>query len=494
MTTFREMQYGPLGKAVADAMPHSEADPIGVYAATLTLWSSAINGRILQPNGRPTVFWSGLVGRSKIGRKGFALATARAILDPSIGNFLNARRRKGLTSGAALVNALFEVEQESGSSEDGGDGRLIIMEDEWASTLQRANRDVSYHDVLIGAWDGSPVANTTKGKAGKREEQFIEEPLLGYHAHIQPGRWAPLVKPDVALGGVFNRIPLFLVEKSKNISSVTRRPLDSVSESKALTSAYQWTAQKTREMELSPEAAHAHDLYRIAFDDRMASLPEEFSCFIERGDENILRVACLLTAASKKTVVPLKAWEAAKALIEYSMECTEKLVNEARTGGGRQMKTNEQVVREVLVRYAGECTRSVMLRAMGTRTNADGLAALIEKMPDVVMETRPGSAKGGPKPTIIKFADVDQEPEEKAPEPAPKPVKKVASKKAAAPAGKPTLTVVPAQGGEKKPPAKKTPAKRAAKKEAPARTDEAVTKQEVVADQDQPVNPMAGLL
>ncbi|WP_327377655.1 hypothetical protein OG393_29130 [Streptomyces sp. NBC_01216] len=488
MTTFKAMQYGPLGKAVAAAMPHTEADPIGVYAATLSLWSAAVNGHVLQPNGRPTVFWSALVGRSKLGRKGFALATARAIVDPSIGPFLATRSRKGISSGPALVTTLFEVEQESLTSEDGRDGRVMISEDEWASVLKRANRDATYHDQLINAWDGAPIANTTKGKGGKREEQRIETPLLGYHVHIQPGRWAPLVKPEHALGGAFNRIPHFIVDKSKNLPSHIKRPLDAVKETPALTRAYRWAREKVREMELSPEAAARHDAYRLEFDDRMASLPENVSCFIERGDENLLRIACLLVAAERKTVISLKAWEAAHAMIEYSMACTEKLINEAQQGTGRQMKSVEQIIRESLTRYGGEATRTLILRSLGTRGNADSMEAAIEKMPDVVMEKRPGSAKGGPKPVVVRFVDATREHERPAVQQAQQ---DDVSQEHDTGEERPKLTVVPAQQkrAAKRPPARN--ATESAKKTAPRKR---AAKKVAEPPKRESSNPLAGLL
>ncbi|MFJ7901879.1 DUF3987 domain-containing protein [Streptomyces sp. NPDC096198] len=480
MSTFKEMQYGPLGKAVEAAMPHSEADPIGVYAATLSLWSAAVAGKVFQPSGRPTLFWSALVGRSRVGRKGFALGTARAILDPSIGGFLSTRMRKGISSGPSLVTTLFEVEQESLTSEDGRDGRVMIAEGEWASVLKRANRDATYHDQLINAWDGEAVVNTTKGKGGKREEQRIDVPLLGYHVHIQPGRWAPLVKPEFALGGAFNRIPHFLVSQSKSLPSNIKKPLDAVKETPALTKAYRWAREKVREMELSPEAAKMHDAYRLEFDDRCAALPENVSCFIERGDENLLRIACLLTAAERKTVIPVRAWKAAHAMIEYSMACTEKLINEAQSGTGRQMKSVEQIIRESLQRFGGEASRTLILRALGTRGNAASLTAAVEKMPDVVMERKGSGAKGGAPTFVLRLVDPEKNGQEQG-----------EREHQEEPEERPKLAVVPAQR-ERPAPRKRaasTGPKRPATKKAPAKKTALVRQKE-----ETPKNPMADLL
>jgi hypothetical protein len=65
------MKYGLLGEAVEAAMPTSEADPIGVWAACLSLYSSAISRKVKLDNGRPIVVWTVLSGRSAIGRKGY---------------------------------------------------------------------------------------------------------------------------------------------------------------------------------------------------------------------------------------------------------------------------------------------------------------------------------------------------------------------------------------------------------------------------------------
>ncbi|NEE33137.1 hypothetical protein G3M53_47815, partial [Streptomyces sp. SID7982] len=89
MTTFETMKYGPLGDAIEAAMPTSEADPIGVWAASLSLYSAAISRRVRTEDRRPVVVWTVLAGRSAIGRKGYALGTATAILGRSIGGFIH---------------------------------------------------------------------------------------------------------------------------------------------------------------------------------------------------------------------------------------------------------------------------------------------------------------------------------------------------------------------------------------------------------------------
>ncbi|MDH6705427.1 hypothetical protein P3T27_002137 [Kitasatospora sp. MAA19] len=420
MGTWDEMKYGPLGEAVDNAREWSEGDPVGIFAAALSMWSSAISGSVVQPNGRPVVVWTAMVGRSKVGRKGFALDTAYAALAPSIGSFLEKRTRKGISSGPALVNTLFEVVQETALSEEGEDGRVLMVEDEWATQLRRANRDDSYFDQLICAWDGKSMVNTTKGKAGKREEQRVDHPLLGFHGHIQPGRWVRLVRPDAALGGFFNRLCPVLVEQTKRLPTRIKKPLANVQETPALTRAYKWARAEPRVMALSDAAAERHDNYRAELEDQLMDLPEELSCMIERADEQVLRIACVLTAAERKTAVSVRAWEAARAFVDYSVASIRRLASEADSVGRRPAKPLPDVIRETLQRYGGEATSSVLLRALGSRANAAGVKAAVEQMDDVDMVRERIGGRGAPA-TIYRLADPKPAVVER-PKPAPAPI------------------------------------------------------------------------
>lgn len=68
--TFEEMKYGPLGEMVERAMPTSEADPVGVYAAAISVFSSAISGSVTMYNGRPVVVWTVLAGGFRLWQEG----------------------------------------------------------------------------------------------------------------------------------------------------------------------------------------------------------------------------------------------------------------------------------------------------------------------------------------------------------------------------------------------------------------------------------------
>jgi hypothetical protein len=397
---FESMKYGPIGEAVTNAMPHTEADPIGVLASTLAVFSSALNGRVIMEGGRPAVLWTVLVGKSALGRKGTAKRTADRILAPSIGGFMHSRTYAGVTSGPSLVNMLYTLEMDSPRSEMGQDGRALIVEEEWSSVLKRSRRCPTFSQQLRSAWDGAPISNTTK-----KGIQEVPRPLLGMHAHITPGEWAKYVSATEALGGSFNRYLPVLVERSKMLPYNHKAK---IGETKALSDAYHWALREQRVISFSADAGRRYDELRAIIEDRMAEMPEHLSCYMERSAEQVARVAAVFTAAEKKTKINRRALDAAWAFVSYSMASVEKLVMEASTASQKAVKTVPDMIREKLEMYGGEATSTLLLRSLGTRVTAASLKALVADMPDVEVTTERTAGRGRPA-TIYRLVEVEAE-------------------------------------------------------------------------------------
>ncbi|WP_051779269.1 DUF3987 domain-containing protein [Streptomyces sp. NRRL S-241] len=461
---YKLMGYGPIGAAVRTAMPHTEADPLGVHAAMLALYSAAINGKVMQPDGRPVVIWTALAGRSMVGRKGFALSTAEAVLQDAIGEWLSLRRQGGISSGPALVQTLFETEQDSLTSEGGLDGRTLVIDEEWPTTLQLTKRCPKYSGVLRTSWDGKRVSNVTK-KDGKRLEITVNEPSLGFHAHIQPALWSKFISATEAAGGSYNRILPVMVERSKRLRRrdyKTGNPLDEIKVSASLRLAYEWACKETRHMELSDASADRYDDIRAEYEDALEELPEDVSCFIERSGEQVMRVACVLTAAERKTVVTVKALNAAKAFVDYSVASVKQLISQTNVVKSRTIQPLDVKIRQKLEMYGGEMTSTQLYRALSSRYTAAQILNTAEDMEDVeVAEQR--VRRPGANPIIFRLVEVVPEPQPvQAVEPVKPPARKrVTARKTAAPAKKTTAAVPP-------PARPRTPRKAAAKKAAAA--------------------------
>ncbi|MFB7906390.1 DUF3987 domain-containing protein [Kitasatospora sp. NPDC056076] len=437
MSAFESMKFGPLGDAVEAAMPTSEADPIGVWAGCLSLFSSAISRAVRLESGRPVVVWTVLAGRSSAGGKGTALATTMRLLQPAIGGFLSTRTREGVSSGPSLVDMLNKFELETAGQPDGIDGRALLLEEEWAEVLKLQRRCPRFSTLFRKAWDGKTISNRTK----KEGLQAVARPLLGFHAHITPGEWAAYVSAKEALGGSLNRLLPVLVERSKMLAHNQKPGSVDV---RVLRDAYEWAVRETRIMEFERPAGERYDEIRALVEDRMAELPELLASYMERAAEQVYRIAAVLTATTKRTKITRKAVDAAWAFVQYSMHSVEKLVKEATDQGGRQlMKSTEDLVREVLARYDGEATSTMILRTLGTKVTAASLKETTDAMPDVEVVKRRLHARGAPA-TVYRL--VEPEPVEveqpdsvltpivaqgvKPPVPVPIKAKKVESKKA----------------------------------------------------------------
>ncbi|MFD8018910.1 DUF3987 domain-containing protein [Streptomyces lavendulae] len=454
---YKDMAYGPIGAAVKAAMPYTEADPVGVHAAILALYSSALNGNILQPNGRPSVVWTALAGPSRVGRKGYALATAQTIVRDAIGDFLMLRREGGISSGPSLVQVMAENEQDSMTSEGGLDGRTLILDEEWSTTLKLTNRCPKYSGVLRTSWDGGRVSNVTK-KDGKRVEVTVETPALGFHGHIQPSAWAKYVSLAEAQGGSFNRILTVNVQRSKLLRTARhkRNPLSEIKVSSSLRLAYEWARKEVREMDLNDAAAERYDDMRAAYEAQMDELPDDISCFFERAEEQVMRVACILTAAERKTVINVKALDAAQAFVEFSISSIKQLISQTNVQKARTVLPLDVKIREKLRMYGGEMTSTQLYRALSSRYTADEMYSIAEDMPDVEV-TQVRQHRPGQNPTIYRLVEPPAEVE---PEPVKVPARRRSpAKKAVAPPKKTTVATPPPARARapKKAPAKKTP-------------------------------------
>ncbi|MER5883071.1 DUF3987 domain-containing protein [Streptomyces sp. NPDC001941] len=445
-------------------MQHTEADPIGVHAAALALYSAAINGKVLQPDGRPVVVWTALAGRSMVGRKGFALSTAERVLSDAIGGWLVLRRQGGISSGPALVQTLWETEQDSLTSEGGLDGRTVIVDEEWPTTLLLAKRCPKYSGVLRTSWDGKRISNVTK-KDGKRVEITVETPALGFHAHIQPALWAKYITATEAQGGSYNRILPVMVKGSKRLRRrdyKTANPLDEIQVSGSLRLAYEWACKETRRMTLSDASADRYDDIRIGYEEELEELPEDVSCYIERSGEQVMRVACVLTAAERKTEITIKALNAAKSFVDFSIASVKQLISQSNVVRSRTVEPLDSKIRGKLEMYGGEMTSTQLYRALSSRYTAAQILNTAEDMADVeVVEQR--QKRPGANPMIFKLIPVLPEPvQEPEPVKAAPPRKRATARKATAPAKK--------EAAPRKAPAKKaaTPVKRAAEVALPA--------------------------
>ncbi|MEU3351309.1 DUF3987 domain-containing protein [Streptomyces sp. NPDC037389] len=402
------MFYGPIGAAVARIAPFAETDPLGIYVAALTLWSAAISGTVRvasRGSTRPVLVWSALVARSGRG-KGEALRGAHHVVGQALDRFLHTHTISGITSGASLVNHLWEQQEATSETEQGRDVRSLVLEEEWSEILKRTKRDTSFTTKLRTAWDGATLRNTTK-----EGPQEVKAPAMVLHAHITPSDWATYVAQSDAAGGSYNRILPFLLAAVPMMDDEVQFP---PVEGEALTEAYKWATAKPRVVTLSEDAKPLWRIVRRYARILSETLPEDQAVFIERTAEQTLRVAACLAASERSELITAGRLNAAFNLVRRSVQDAVQIVTRAaKQRAKKQPLSLADKVRARVLMHGGRATSSQVLPYVGAT------AAEVKALPGIVVEH--GKGTGGRPTVILSLDDADDRAPAAEPEPDVKP-------------------------------------------------------------------------
>lgn len=405
--------YGPIGRAVRKISPFLEVDALGVYVAALSMWSAAIGGTVKvssRGSARPVLLWSALVAGTGRG-KGTALRAALHVLDKSLGRFLATHTTSGITSGASMVNHLWEQQEATAETEHGRDVRALVVEEEWSEVLRRVKRDASFTTKLRTAWDGATLRNTTK-----EEAQEVRDPAMVLHTHVTPSDWDKYVGQSEAAGGSYNRILPFL------LGSVPMLDDDRVSlpdvDGWELSDAYAWVTARPRVITLAEDARPMWRIVRRYARILGETLPEAQAVFIERTAEQTLRVAACLAASECSETITNEILTAAFTLVRRSVRDAVRLAAGQGVCSGRREATRQPLsladkVRARIELRGGRATSSQVLPYVGAS------AAEVKALPDVVVTVEREGKTGRPKTVFTLRGDTPVHAEQ--PNEAPKP-------------------------------------------------------------------------
>ncbi|MEU6376858.1 DUF3987 domain-containing protein [Streptomyces sp. NPDC046909] len=378
--------YGPIGHVVRRIAPFLEADPLGVYVAALSMWSAAIGGTVKvssRGNTRPVLLWSAVVAGTGRG-KGTALRAAHHVLDKALGRFLATHTTSGITSGASMVNHLWEQQEATAETEHGRDVRAFVCEEEWSEVLRRVKRDASFTTKLRTAWDGATLRNTTK-----EEAQEVRDPAMVLHCHVTPSDWSKYVGESEAAGGSYNRILPFLL-RSVPLLDDDRVSLPKV-DGRELSDAYGWATARPRVITLGEGARPLWRIVRRYARILGETLPESQAVFIERTSEQTLRVAACLAASECSETITHEMLSAAFTLVRRSVQDAVRITKGATSPKvKRQPLSLEDKVRARIDLHGGRATSSQVLPYVGASAEA------VKALPGIVVTVERSGKSGRP--------------------------------------------------------------------------------------------------
>jgi Protein of unknown function (DUF3987) len=211
--------HGLTGDIVQAIEPHTEADSAALLTNLLAFFGNAVDCTphvMADGNRHGTNLFVVQVGESSKSRKGTALARITSLFKAAEPQWLADRTVSGLSSGEGLINALRDnsgrVDDDGELIEDGvDDKRLLVIEEEFASTLKVVNRDGNtLSPVVRQAWDGKPMHVLTKANPLRATGAHVS--VIG---HITKDELSRSLSQTEMANGFANRFLWVSVARSK---------------------------------------------------------------------------------------------------------------------------------------------------------------------------------------------------------------------------------------------------------------------------------------
>lgn len=203
-----EARHGLAGEFLSMVSPHTEADEAALLTSLLAVFGAVVGGRphaMADGAEHPARIWPLIVGATSKARKGSSAAQvlrAAAAVDPA---FVRDRVLAGFGSGEALVDAV------AGDQ----DGRLLVLEPEFARILAISKREGSVLSVLLRqAWDGGRLQVRSRAATSVADGAHVV--VIG---HITQAELLAKMADSDAWGGSLNRFLIVGARRSQLLPS-----------------------------------------------------------------------------------------------------------------------------------------------------------------------------------------------------------------------------------------------------------------------------------
>lgn len=334
------------GEIVRAVEPHTEADPAAILFQLLVAVGSAIGrglGFSVEADKHNVNLFAAIVGETASGRKGSSWGQARRLVELAAAPWAD-RVATGLSSGeGAIWQMRDEVKgtRKARKGEEGGDEnglitevvdpgvedkRLLVVEPEMASVLERMGRDGNtLSEVLRSAWDGSGKLDTLI----KTNRATATDAHLSLILHITVAELRRKLTATDQANGFANRILWVYSRRSKllpfggDLDSVDWAPYV-----ERLTEAIRLGAI-TDTIDMDPDA---RDLWVSAYPRLSAGSDGLLGAVTARGPAQVRRLACIYAVCDPVPAGPIVTAEhlrAALSLWDYSYESAAHIFGDA---------------------------------------------------------------------------------------------------------------------------------------------------------------------
>lgn len=319
--------HGALGETVRRIAPGTEADPVAILASCLALFGAIAgdNAWIRVGGARhPARIWPLIIGKTGSGRKGTSFNEARSTAREWSGYaraYAQSRVVSGLASGEGLIAALGgAVGNAAGEQEaTAPDGKLTVLETEFARTLSAAKRDGStLGPILRQLWDDGGASILTRAAP-----LTVRDAHLTVVAHITPHELKlRLAEADLS-GGTLNRFLLIASERPHLISHEPRARADTTDAAEWLGKALDGARLAHGEVRRDPAAEELWgEVYAALCDDEPDGT---LGAVLARGPAYTMRLALTYALADNDGAIRPKHLIAGLAVWQYAAATARRL-------------------------------------------------------------------------------------------------------------------------------------------------------------------------
>ncbi|NRQ30516.1 hypothetical protein HII36_01475 [Nonomuraea sp. NN258] len=303
--------------------PYTEGDRTGVLVSLMAGFSAYIGNGPAVETGKgasPLMFWPVLCGPSGLGRKGTATGIASRVLEAAFRTFSEDNTVHGLpATGLGFIGELDE------RSANGTAQPVLFLEEEMDTFITNARRDTKVGVYLRKAWDGQTISHKTK-----HDDVKIRRPHVAIIGHVQPKNWAAISGSRDATGGTYNRFFPVWVYQSKTLPVF--EATDTAQVIRACARALREVADWARDADTVTVPRHVAQVFETTHRpicEALTNGSEELSQYTERAMAYMVRLAALYALADQREEISVADFDAALALVTYSVESVAYILPEA---------------------------------------------------------------------------------------------------------------------------------------------------------------------
>jgi hypothetical protein len=305
-----EAFHGLLGEVVESLAPHTEADPVAIYAQALAVFGNQVGrGVHFRADGayHGLNLFVNVVGASSASRKGTSFSRVREMFAATDASILD-RIAHGLSSGEGLI---WRVRDAAGEDVDGiHDKRLIVFEGEFGKVLKVMGREGNTLSAIIReAWDSGKLTTLTKKDSATATNAHVT--IIGHITRDELRRHLSLTD---CVNGFGNRFLWFAAKRSRLLPLGSDWP-DLMHFGLRLRR-QQALAMKLGEIRRTPDA---DELWVSVYRDLTAPRPGLVGAITSRAEAQVMRIAAILAAVEVVKEIRVDHLRAALAVWDYSL-------------------------------------------------------------------------------------------------------------------------------------------------------------------------------